>query len=252
MKVNPILLLCLLLAVVMKPAALQAQPYTYTDSFGTWDYVTNNGTITITLYSGQNLGISAVTIPSVINGLPVTTIAGGAFGYLYANDVTSVTIPNSVTSIQQSAFYDSYLTNVLIGNNVTNIGQQAFEFCDALTAVYFLGNAPAYGASVFQFDNKATVYYLASASGWTTNFANLPAVQWNPPVPPLGIATYSHQPVLFFATPASFPKSIGTNYLLQMTTNLASGNWTTVTNAIPLNCLLITNAPSNAFFRMQP
>jgi hypothetical protein len=121
-----------------------------------------------------------------------------------------------------------------------------------LTGIYFLGNAPAYGASVFSFDNKATVYYTATASGWSTNFAGRPTAQWNPPMPPLGIATYSNQPVLFFATPASFPVSVGTNYVLQMTTNLASGQWTPVTNGISINCLLITNAPSNAFFRMQP
>jgi BspA type Leucine rich repeat region (6 copies) len=124
MTVNSTLLRNILLAAVLltMPAVLQAQPYTYTNSFGAWNYTTNNVAITITLYSGQNLGVSAVTVPSAINGLPVTTIADGAFGYLYANDVTSVTIPNTVTSIQQSAFYDCYVTNVLVGNNVTNIG----------------------------------------------------------------------------------------------------------------------------------
>jgi hypothetical protein len=242
----------LLAVLFLLPAAVRAQPYTYTNNYGTWYYATNNGTITINSYDGQNSGISAVTVPSTINGLPVTTIAGGAFGYLYANDVTSVIIPNSVTSIQGSAFYDCYVTNVLVGNGVTNIGQQAFEFCSGLKGIYFLGDAPSYGVAVFQSDNNATVYYLASGSGWTTNFANRPTALWNPLLPPLGIATYGNQPALFFSTPANFPASIGTNYVVQMTTNLASSNWVTITNAVPVNCLLITNAPSNAFFRMQP
>jgi hypothetical protein len=42
----------------------------------------------------------------------------------------------------------------------------------------------------------------------------------------------------------------GTNYLLQMSTNLASGNWVTVSNGIPISGLIITNPPANAFFRL--
>ena len=41
--------------------------------------------------------------------------------------LTSVTIPNSVTSIGDCAFYDcTSLTNVTIPNSVTNIGDEAF------------------------------------------------------------------------------------------------------------------------------
>jgi hypothetical protein len=36
-----------------------------------------------------------------------------------------------------------------------------------------------------------------------------------------------------------------------MTTNLASGNWVTLTNCVPLISLQVTNAPSHAFFRLQ-
>ena len=47
---------------------------------------------------------------------------------LLCNSLTSVTIPNSVTKIGDSAFYDSYgLTNVTIGNGVTSIGDYAFS-----------------------------------------------------------------------------------------------------------------------------
>jgi hypothetical protein len=51
--------------------------------------------------------------------------------------------------------------------------------------------------------------------------------------------------------PASFPTSIGTNYVLQMSTNLAVGNWVTVTNGLPFIGVQISNAPSPAFFRLQ-
>ena len=63
--------------------------------------------------------------------------------------------------------------------------------------------------------------------------------------PALGISIYGNQSVVFF------PTSTGTNFVLQMTTNLASGNWATVTNGIPFSGLQITNAPSPAFFRLH-
>jgi hypothetical protein len=69
------------------PAALQAQ-FTYT---------INNGTITITGYTGPG---GAVTIPSTIDGLPVTTIGDSAFAFC---PLSSVTIPNSVISIGDGA-----------------------------------------------------------------------------------------------------------------------------------------------------
>jgi hypothetical protein len=71
-----------------------------------------------------------------------------------------------------------------------------------------------------------------------------PELIFGPP-PALGISTYGNQPVVFF------PTGLGINHVLQMTTNLASPNWVTVTNYVPCTAALITNAPSNAFFRLQ-
>ena len=71
-------------------------------------YTTNNGTITITKYTGSG---GAVTIPDNINGLPVTSIETGAFQN--CTSLTSATIPKSVISIGgwwggvfNGAFYD--------------------------------------------------------------------------------------------------------------------------------------------------
>src|SRR5450830_1721029 len=91
-------------------AAVQAADYTYTTN--------SDNTITITGYTGSG---GAVTIPSTINGLPVTSIGNGAFAGF--TSLASVTIPNGVTSIGNSAFYYcSGLTSVTIGNGVTSIG----------------------------------------------------------------------------------------------------------------------------------
>ncbi|MEI9961368.1 MAG: hypothetical protein WDM76_09665 [Limisphaerales bacterium] len=65
------------------------------------------------------------------------------------------------------------------------------------------------------------------------------------PKPALGIGTYVGQPAVYF------PTATGTNFVLQMTTNLASGDWVAVTNGIPISGLVVTNPPANAFFRLQ-
>ena len=72
---------------------------------------------------------TAVTIPN-----SVTSIGEDAFWG--CNALTSITIPNSVTSIGSSAFLDcDALTSITIPNSVTYIGRNAFWGCDALTSV---------------------------------------------------------------------------------------------------------------------
>ena len=63
----------------------------------------------------------------------MTTIETSAFG---ASGLTSVIIPNSVTSIGESAFGWCYsLQKVTIGKSVKSIGQLAFAVCDMLEEV---------------------------------------------------------------------------------------------------------------------
>jgi hypothetical protein len=90
------------------------------------------------------------------------------------------TIPNSVTSIGDSAFGGcKNLTRVTIGNSVTNVGGSAFWGCKSLTGVCFEGNAPSLnGASVFSSDSNATVYYLPGTSGWGTSYGFRPTALW--------------------------------------------------------------------------
>ena len=81
-----------ILLLLVLPSAVQAQ-FTFT---------TNNGAITITGYTGTN---NDVSIPSTINGYPVTSIASSEFGILGpSSSVTNVTIPDSVTNIGIGAF----------------------------------------------------------------------------------------------------------------------------------------------------
>ncbi len=64
----------------------------------------------------------------------VTSIGDSAFSS--CSGLTSVTIPNSVTSIERNAFaFCSGLTSVSIPNSVTSIGNDAFRYCSGLTSV---------------------------------------------------------------------------------------------------------------------
>jgi hypothetical protein len=122
---------------------------------GQFKYTTANGSITITAYSGS---ADAVTIPSTINNLPVTSIGVSAFSGCIS--VASVTIPDSVTRIESSAFVDcESLTNLTIGNGVTSIGLSAFSGCTSLASVTIPNSVT--GIGVFAF---ATCISLASVT----------------------------------------------------------------------------------------
>lgn len=57
--------------------------------------------------------------------------------------LTSITIPNSVTSIGNDAFqYCTVLSSITIPNSVTEIGIVAFSECTGLTSIYALRTSP--------------------------------------------------------------------------------------------------------------
>lgn len=97
-----------------------------------FEFTPDNTAVIVTNYK-YNGAAADVTIPSRYKGKPVTTIGHAAF---FNSAVTSVTIPDSVTSISDDAFINCpQLTNISIPNSVTSIGFSAFEHCTSLKSI---------------------------------------------------------------------------------------------------------------------
>jgi hypothetical protein len=124
---------------------------TITGTFEGFQYSGTMAGVTITDYRSMNIWITDITIPSTISEVPVIAIGESAF---YNKDLTSVTIPNNVTSIGDNAFSGNKLTSVTIPNSVTSIGDNAFSG-NKLTSVTIGNNVTIIGSWAF-YGNQLT------------------------------------------------------------------------------------------------
>lgn len=117
----------------------------YVDCDGVWtdsknssqpDFTFDATTGTITVYNGSD---SEVVIPSTINGVKVKTIGNEAFRW--CDSITSVTIPDGVTSIEKSAFYGC--------SNLTSIEDSVFNKCSSLTSIIIPNGVKVIGINEF-------------------------------------------------------------------------------------------------------
>lgn len=126
---------CLLVLLLTLPAVGRAQ----------FNFTTNNGTITITGYTGTG---GAVTIPETTNGWPVVNIGSAAFSNKLT--ITSITIPNNTTNLGTNAFYlCAGLTNVSLGTGLLSISHGSFYGCKKLPAVTIPDTVRSLGSNVF-------------------------------------------------------------------------------------------------------
>jgi len=125
---------------------------------GDYTYTVNNGAAIITDYTGAG---GTIMIPSTLGGYPTVTIGDSAF--TYCQTLISVAIPNSVTTIEQGAFYHTSLTSVTIGNSVITINSSAFGHCSSLTSVTIGSNVTIIGAKAFSFCASLTSIIIPSS-----------------------------------------------------------------------------------------
>jgi hypothetical protein len=162
-----------LTSVTVPGSVTSIEPGTFSDCTSLTNATLDSGVTNIGNNAFQGcFGLVQVTIPD-----SVTSIGDVAFAGCIA--LTNVTLPAGLTSIGSIAFSDTPLTNVTIPAGVSSIETNAFQDCIELTSVFFQGNAPVADSSVFTNVN-ATVYYLPGTTGWSNQFAGLPAVLWDP------------------------------------------------------------------------
>ncbi|MDR1868743.1 MAG: leucine-rich repeat protein [Treponema sp.] len=145
--------IALFLAVVLTAGAQQY------DRERDFDVTVSGNGVIITRYKGKN---KDVRIPPTIQGKPVIGISGytsniyGEVGAFQNAQLTSVVIPDSVTSIGNNAFVSNQLTSVVISNSVTSIGAEAFRG-NQLTSVTLGNSVTSIGNGAFSYNRLRSV-----------------------------------------------------------------------------------------------
>jgi alpha-tubulin suppressor-like RCC1 family protein len=175
---------------------------------------------------------SGINQPEQIVASNVTAIAGGGYHSLFLKSDGSLWAmgDNNYGQLGDGTTSNTNRPEQIVASNVTAIaaGQYHSLFLKSDGSLWAMG-----------YNN-----YGQLGDGTTGN-TNRPEQILAAIIPALGISIYSNQPVVFF------PTATGTNCVLQMTTNLVSGNWVAVTNGIPFSGLQITNGPGTAFYRLH-
>ena len=117
------------------------------------------------LYYAKHLYFEGEEVKTLV--IPNTVTSIGRYAFRRCASLTNVTIPNSVTSIGYDAFaYCTSLTSVIIPSSVTNIENCAFDGCAGLTDFYcYAEKVPSTGNDTFRdsYIESATLYVPESA-----------------------------------------------------------------------------------------
>lgn len=102
----------------------------------------NNATIT-----GYNGNVSAISIPSMLDGYTVVGIGANAFEG--RTELVSVVIPDSVTNIENNAFYNCInLRQIELSDTLNSLGSGAFRQCTLLRTIHIPKSLETIGSYV--------------------------------------------------------------------------------------------------------
>ena len=133
--------------------------YQYTDDQGTWyfDLLDSRGN-TVTLSSNNNMSVSTLSASTYAN---TDNYTAKLRKFEPKDGVTTVVIPKFIGISQESNKYAvtelyrtfqgcTQLTSITIPNSVTSIGDYAFEECRGLTSITIPGSVASIGGGAFQ------------------------------------------------------------------------------------------------------
>jgi len=118
----------------------------------------DDGTYEVTLDTKYRDTVTSISIPSMYNGLPVTTIGWSAFENCPL--LTTVHMPDSIKTIGWKAFLNCrQLTNVKLPQSLKKIESAAFQKCTLLTSVIIPKGVTFIGHEAFWKSGLQTAYF---------------------------------------------------------------------------------------------
>ncbi|MEG1560303.1 MAG: leucine-rich repeat domain-containing protein [Clostridia bacterium] len=179
--------------------------YKYKNTTDDFEYVVYNDHVGIENYKGTE---KEVSVPSEIEGLPVTEILSEAFAK--NQDILKVSLPSCLTKIGNAAFYDCIeLEMIDIPKSVYSIGFSAFKNTDFLTAnndeeFFSVGDG-----ILISYNGESTDIKLPSGIKWLTDVfsaSNCKSIELNDGL--LGISAYAFYECKYL-TSINIPNSVG-------------------------------------------
>lgn len=171
--------------------------YTYKNEYGNFEYYLYDDYVDLISFSGSG----EIQVPTEIEGMPLTKISNYAFSKL--KELTSVTIPDSITVIGAGAFAGcdslktvflpksittlstsiflgcSSLEEISIPNSVNIIDEMAFYNCNGLKAISIPDSITTFKNYIFKgCSSLEKIYYGGTKEQWKaldTSHANIPS-----------------------------------------------------------------------------
>jgi hypothetical protein len=123
-----------------------------------------DNTVAVAKKANQNGYSGSIVIPATVTygGVDYDVTSIGESAFVNCNSLTSITIPNSVTSIGDLAFASSSLTSITIPDAVTYIGFRTFSYCSSLTSITIPNSVTTIGNSAFSWCSSLTAIIVGA------------------------------------------------------------------------------------------